>query len=181
MELTWEAVLTFLEERRGLLDGVVFSGGEPLLQPALAEAVSIARDLGYRIALHTNGQLPERLAAVLPQLDWVGLDVKAPFADYESVTGIAGSGLPAEASLRLLLEAGLPFEARTTVHSSLLGEDQLRALADELRAAGVRRWILQPYRAEGTRCERLPGASKPLGSELIQELRSGFEEFEIRE
>ena len=80
----------WLATRRGLLDAVVFSGGEPTAQAALPDAVALVRDLGFAVGLHTGGAYPRRLAALLPQLDWVGLDVKAAESDYPLVTGIDG-------------------------------------------------------------------------------------------
>ena len=76
----------------GLLDAVVFSGGEPTLQAGLLDAMLEVRELGFKIGLHTAGMYPQRLAAILPLMDWVGMDVKAPFADYARITGTPGSG-----------------------------------------------------------------------------------------
>lgn len=149
--IEWDDVLGFLARRAGLLDGVVFSGGEPTLQPSLPAAIAAVRELGYSVALHTSGMRPDRLAALLPFLDWVGLDVKAPFGHYERVTGVAGSGLAARESLRALMRGGVEHEIRTTVHSELIGPDGLRALAHDLEHEGVRRWVVQAYRPEGVR------------------------------
>ncbi len=77
--IAWSEVLEFLERRRGLLDAVVFSGGEPTAQPGLARAMHAAKTLGYRIGLHSAGMFPRRFAEVLPLVDWVGYDAKAPF------------------------------------------------------------------------------------------------------
>lgn len=76
--LPWPDALAFLHRRRGLLDGVVFSGGEPTLQTALADALAAVRALGMQTALHTAGMYPQRLAALLPQLDWVGWTSRPP-------------------------------------------------------------------------------------------------------
>jgi pyruvate formate lyase activating enzyme len=149
--VAWADVIALLEARRGLLDGVVFSGGEPTAQAALPDAVREVRELGFRIGLHTAGPLPERLEAVLPLVDWVGFDVKAPFAEYETITRVAGSGERALASLRALIASGVDFEARTTVHPDLLDADALERLSADLAAEGVSRWVVQAYRAEGSR------------------------------
>lgn len=146
---SWADVLGLLETRRGLLDAVVFSGGEPTAQPGLASACAAVRDRGFEVGLHTGGAFPGHLAAVLPLVDWVGFDVKAPFGEYERTTRVPGSGDRARESLSVLLASGVPFEARTTVHSALLTPDALRALACELDALDVGRWVLQPFRAEG--------------------------------
>ncbi len=84
---TWASVAAWLRDRRGLLDAVVFSGGEPTLQPRLAEAIAQAREPGFRIGLHTGGPVPSALAEVLPLVDWVGFDFKSPFAAYARVAG----------------------------------------------------------------------------------------------
>lgn len=146
---SWAAALDLLEARRGLLDAVVFSGGEPTAQPGLGAACAAVRDRGFDVGLHTGGAFPRRLAAVLPLVDWVGLDVKAPFPAYEQTTGVPGSGDRARESLRLVAESGVPYEVRTTVHSALLGPESLGELACELGSHGVERWVLQPFRSHG--------------------------------
>ena len=100
--LPWQDVLALLERRQGLLDALVFSGGEATLQAALPEAMRRVRAMGFKVGLHTAGPYPERLRECLPLLDWVGMDLKAPFAEYERITGIAGSGAAVEESAALL-------------------------------------------------------------------------------
>ncbi len=143
----WPDVLHFLAGRVGLLDGVVFSGGEPLLQHALGAAMEQARALGFRIGLHTGGAVPSRLAAVLSLCDWVGFDLKAPFDDYAAITGVPDSGRDGRESLRLLLASGVAYEIRTTVHPRLIAGETLLRMAADLTTLGVRRWVLQPFRA----------------------------------
>ncbi len=157
-QISWRAVLAFLESRRSLLDAVVFSGGEPTLQPALSDAVQAVRNLGFRIGLHTAGMVPERFAHVLPWLDWVGFDVKAPFPSYSRITGVEFSGAKALASLRLLLASGIPYEIRTTVHSAQLTLENMLELRDQLLSLGVTHYAVQRFRVPGTRIDRLPPA-----------------------
>lgn len=136
-QIPWPDVVRFLERRRGLLDGVVFSGGEPTAQAALPDAIREARALGFGIGLHTGGPFPDRLAAALPLLDWVGFDVKAPFGEYERITGVAGSGDKAHASLRQLLDSKVRYETRTTVDSRLLDTQALARLRADLSSLGA--------------------------------------------
>ena len=145
----WPEVLAFLQSRQGLLDGVVFSGGEPTLQAALPAALVQVRALGFQTALHTGGMYPERLQALLPLLDWVGLDIKGPLHAYDAITRTPGSGAKAFASLRHLLASGVAYECRTTWHAGLFSADDLFALADTLADAGVVHWALQECRAPG--------------------------------
>lgn len=159
-EWTWPTIRAWLRDRRGLLDGVVFSGGEPTLQPALPAAMAEARELGFRVGLHSGGPVPELFAAALALADWVGFDFKAPFTEYGRVTGRPG-GRAAEESLRLLRASGVAHEVRTTWHPDLLREEDLRAMSCTLRAAGETRWVLQKFRPEG--CADAHLAAQPIG------------------
>jgi len=112
-EIPWSAVRAFLDRRRGLLDAVVFSGGEPTQQPGLAAAMREAKAMGFRIGLHTAGIVPRRLAQVLPLVDWVAMDAKAPFESHERVTRVRGSGARARLSAQLLRASGVACEFHT--------------------------------------------------------------------
>ena len=141
---TWDEVLAFLRRRRGLLDGLVFSGGEPTLQQALPAAMAVVGRLGFGVGLHTAGCYPERLDRVLQLVDWVGLDIKALPEDYEAVTGVAGSGESAWRSLDLLLGSGVAHEVRVTVHGALQPAEHIEKLVRKLVGRGVRSVVLQP-------------------------------------
>jgi len=171
--LTWAGVLDWLATRQGLLDAVVFSGGEPLLQPGLARAMRNVRGLGFKVGLHTSGMDPAALARVLPLTDWVGLDMKAPRAAYDRVTGRLGGALrpvgggsasvhahdslasrtggagAAWASLDLVRKSGAAFELRTTWHPDLLSCDELTDLARELSSLVGVTWALQAFQPQG--------------------------------
>jgi pyruvate formate lyase activating enzyme len=142
----WTAIAAFLEMRRGLLDAVVFSGGEPTLQDALPAAMRAVRDMGFKVGLHTAGIYPRRLAAVLPLADWVGMDVKAPFEWYERVTNVRGSGASACASAKHVIASGVAHEFRTTVDRAVLGPEDLALLGETLPRMGARRHVLQTCR-----------------------------------
>jgi len=180
--LAWADILAFLERRRGLLDAVVFSGGEPTLQSGLAEAASEVRRLGFKVGLHTAGNYPDRLRDLLPLLDWVGLDIKAPFEAYERATGVPGSGERARKSLALLLESGVACEVRTTVHPLIFGTEALFSLAGELAAAGVRDYALQEFRPQGCADEayRAQAAGPLLDEGLLRRIEGRFERLCVR-
>jgi len=168
-ERDFERVLAWLGSRQGLIDGVVFSGGEPTAQPALAAALDEVRALGFMTALHTGGMYPRRLPGILPRLDWVGLDIKAPQAEYEAITGVPRSGLAAFVTLAILVQAKVACEVRTTVHPALTPPDMLERLAGELASAGVTRWVLQPFRAQGCEDYALKQAA-PNGARIDDDL-----------
>ena len=145
-ELGWADARALLERRRGLLDAVVFSGGEPTLQRDLPGAVAEARRLGFHIGLHTAGCYPERFEELLPAIDWVGLDIKAWPEDYPALTGVRGSGERVLESLEYLVESGVDHEVRVTVHDALLPPDRLERLLALIAGYGVDRIMLQRCR-----------------------------------
>ncbi len=179
--IPWNDILTFLQRRVGLLDGVVFSGGEPTLQAGLGEAIQEVRQLGFKSGLHSASPYPEKLAEILPHLDWVGFDVKARFADYADITGVPGSGEKARAGLLHLLASGVPYEVRTTVPPRQHTEAGLLALAEELRDLGVKNYVLQDFRAQGCASPELCNNPTPLGAELIERISSFFPNFTVRQ
>ncbi len=149
----WSAVCELLDRRHGLLDGLVFSGGEPTRQPGLLDAVRQVKDGGYLVGLHTGGAYPARLAPLLPYVDWIGFDVKAPARLYRAITRVGGPTTTADRafeSLRLVLEAGVDVTVRTTVDPTVLADGDVRELTDTLFAMGVPEHVLQQVRTEGT-------------------------------
>lgn len=145
---TEEEVLAFLEKRRGVLDGVAVSGGEPLLQDGLEEFLRRVRAMGYRIKLDTNGTFPERLAALTEAglVDRVAMDVKNAPALYAKTAGLAQVDLAAlEKSRDYLLAGHVDYEFRTTVVRGLHTAESLRETAAWI--AGAKEYYLQQYRA----------------------------------
>ncbi len=182
-EYGWSQVAVFLTRRQGLLDAVVFSGGEPTAQRALPDAIAYTRDLGFRVGLHTAGIYPARLAKILPLLDWVALDVKAPFAHYDALTHARGSGKRTRLSLHLVLESGVPYEIRTTAHPALLPRQQLVDLARDLSTLGVRHYAVQSVRPQGCAAElpHGPPDSPYLDHAFRREIRGLFSTFVVRD
>jgi pyruvate formate lyase activating enzyme len=177
----WGTAVAWLRRRRGLLDAVVFSGGEPTIQPGLVDAIAEVRDMGFAIGLHTAGTHPQRLAELLPLLDWVGMDVKAPFDRYAAITGSAGSGARARRAMESVLASGVSHEFRTTVHAALLGAEDLLAIAGELHAHGVHRWVLQSFRTAGCRdAELLAQADTGLLNAMLPSLSRLVDDIVIR-
>lgn len=183
----WEQVEIFLESRRGLLDAVVFSGGEPLADKHLMLRVQTVKAMGFEVGLHTAGAYPDRLETLLPRLDWVGLDIKAPFEDYASITTVSGSGQDARRSLERLLAGHTPFECRTTIHPSLLSRQAIGQIGRQLAVMGVKHYALQHFRTLGcadldlTRRLKTELAGEDyLPPELVNELEGLFSQFEVR-
>ena len=145
-----EEFFAFLARRRGVLDGVAVTGGEPLLQPDLAGFLRRVRDAGFSVKLDTNGFFPERLAALLSEglLDYVAMDIKNSPAKYAATCGRDALDLaPLKRSVALLRESAVDHEFRTTVTRELHTVEDIAAAAKMI--AGAPRYYLQAFKDSG--------------------------------
>lgn len=150
--MTEAAFLEFLRKRKGLLDGVCVSGGEPTLQPELPSLLENIKALGYPVKLDTNGSRPEVLKQLASRglVDYVAMDVKNSPARFGETAGCRNWRRDAiEESLRFLLTGSIPFELRTTVVEELHSEDDILQMGQWVFALGektpVKKWYLQPF------------------------------------
>ena len=145
-----EDVFAFLEKRRGLLDGVAVTGGEPTLQPDLGDFLRRVKDLGYRTKLDTNGARPDVLRSLLAAglLDYAAMDIKSSPAGYARCAGVSESVLgPVRESVELLEASGLPHEFRTTAVKPLHTPEDFDAIGRWL--AGTERYFIQSFADSG--------------------------------
>ncbi|HWP97373.1 MAG TPA: anaerobic ribonucleoside-triphosphate reductase activating protein [Syntrophomonadaceae bacterium] len=152
-DLGMDEVLDFLRERKGFLDAVVFSGGEPTQDRELVQAIHVIKRLGYLVKLDTNGSNPDILAELLngKQLDYVAMDVKAPleFKKYQAACGgrlRPQDFLSVRNSIHLLSESSIKVEFRTTVVPALHSPDDLVDIARSLEGAHL--FTLQQFQPE---------------------------------
>ena len=180
--VAWADVLALLRRRVGLIDAVVFSGGEPTMDPALHDAIQEVRALGFGIGLLTAGMYPRRLAEVLPWVDWVGMDIKATQQGYDAVTRVTDSARAPWTSAELVLASGVAHEFRTTVHPALHTPPELLALAQTLRTMGVRNFVLQVFRGVGCLDDSLNAATTAAYPDqaVIEQTAALFERFTLR-
>lgn len=143
---TWEEVLGFFEKRQRRLDGVVLSGGEPLMQRDIEKIIADIKVLGFKIAVHTSGVYPKVLQKVIADIDWVGLDVKAPWDKYPVLCGCGNMAPYVQESIRILNAAGIAYETRTTCDPRHLTKADIEKLTDDLAALGVKTYAMQKYR-----------------------------------
>lgn len=182
---TWSDAEQLFSRRKGLLDAVVFSGGEPCTDPALSDAMRIAREKFHlAVGLHTSGAYPRHLREVLSLVDWVGLDVKANpqnAAQYDAIAGRVGAALNFRDSFAAIRESGIPYEVRTTVHPSWLPTGDILETARYLREKGVENYALQIYRPAPGVLNGYPkvDADYP-GVEVEETLSALFPQFVVR-
>ena len=139
-------LLAFLRKRRGVLDGVCISGGEPLLHDTLADTLRAVKDLGYAVKLDTNGSFPDRLRQLVEAnlVDYVAMDVKNCREHYGVTAGVPDLDVsPIVESVSYLLSEPVKFEFRTTVVGQFHNRENMEALARWI--AGAKRYFLQSF------------------------------------
>lgn len=149
--MTKEAFLGFLESRKGLLDAVCVSGGEPTLQPDLEELLRSIKAMGYHVKLDTNGSRPEILMHLVEAglVDYVAMDIKNSPDSYAATAGARISLANIEKSVAFLLTGAVDYEFRTTVVEELHKEADFHAIVKWLKAlrpqGKASRFFLQSY------------------------------------
>jgi pyruvate formate lyase activating enzyme len=141
-----EEILDYLKKRKGLLDGVCITGGEPLLRPDIKEFICKVKELGYAVKLDTNGCFPEKLRQLIDDgiLDYVAMDVKNCISKYGETVGIENfDTAPIEESIDLLLGGKVDFEFRTTIVSPLHTVTDIEELARRIK--GTKKYFLQNF------------------------------------
>ena len=139
-------LLKFLKGRRGLLDGVAITGGEPLLRKDLPDLLRAIRELGFAVKVDTNGNHPDALGALLRQglADYVAMDIKNSPEKYALTVGVPGLDLaPIRRSVKLLMDGPIPYEFRTTVVDELHKAEDFEAMGQWI--AGAKAYFLQPF------------------------------------
>lgn len=148
-------LLAFLDSRRGRLQGVCVSGGEPTIHPDLPELLSEIKSHGFAVKLDTNGTNPEMLYRLISDglVDYVAMDIKNSIESYAITMGIDDPERAEElieavrTSAALLMEGRVDFEFRTTLMRELHGEEEIEAIGRWL--SGDEKFFLQTYRDEG--------------------------------
>ncbi|MBQ5910816.1 MAG: anaerobic ribonucleoside-triphosphate reductase activating protein [Clostridia bacterium] len=143
---TEDEILTYLNKRQGLLDGVCITGGEPLLQPGIADFIKKIKDLGYAVKLDTNGCYPEKLKELVNAglVDYVAMDLKNCFEKYAVTVGIENfDTAPIKESVNFLIASGIDFEFRTTIVKELHTVEDIKTLSNEIK--GAKKYFLQNF------------------------------------
>lgn len=149
--LTDDEVFGFLKKRRGVLDGVAVTGGEPLLHRDLPQFLEKVKMLGYKIKLDTNGSAPELLREIVEAglVDRVAMDIKNSPEQYAKTVGLEKFDIaPVESSKNFLLSSSVDYEFRTTVVKGLHTKESLMSAAEWIR--GAKEYYLQQFKDSGS-------------------------------
>ncbi|MGZ6235780.1 MAG: anaerobic ribonucleoside-triphosphate reductase activating protein [Syntrophales bacterium] len=143
--LSEEGVLSFLQKRKGKLDALTITGGEPTIQVDLLDFIKCVKNIGYLIKLDTNGSCPEVLERLIGGrlVDYIAMDIKGPLHKYRTVTRSKIDEDKIRQSIEIIMKSGMPYEFRTTVPKRLLDVDDLLEMGMLLKNAGC--YILQQF------------------------------------
>jgi pyruvate formate lyase activating enzyme len=141
-----EEIFSFLKTRKGKLEGVSISGGEPLLQKDLKNFLKKIRTMGYLIKIDTNGAFPKKLDQLLDQklVDYVAMDIKSPSQKYHKITGTTINIEDINTSIKLIKKSAPDYEFRTTFVPTFLTKKDIIQIATWLK--GAKRFYLQQYK-----------------------------------
>jgi pyruvate formate lyase activating enzyme len=189
-------ILDFLKSRKGLLDGVMITGGEPLAfidrsKKDLFDFIKKVKKIGFEVGIETNGSNPEVLEELINEklIDYVAMDVKAPLkfnsfkeiSKYEELAGVKVDLEKIKRSIDLIKNSGLEYEFRTTV-APLLSEEDILEIAKELK--GVKKYVLQVFQPVETLINQKLAKMKFLDrkdlEKIGQKIKDYFEKFEVR-
>lgn len=139
-------ILSYLNKRRGILDGVCISGGEPTLQSDLFDFMKKVKDLGMLIKLDTNGTCPDKLQYAIDNglVDYVAMDIKNCREEYAKTCGLSEMDISKiEKSVEILMQGGVDYEFRTTVTKELHTPDDFAKIGQWIK--GAKRYYIQSF------------------------------------
>jgi len=181
-EMDENDLLAFLRKRQGLLDGVVFTGGEPLLRKDLPDLMRKIREMGFLIKLDTNGNHPDRLIEIVEEglVDYVAMDIKNSPEKYGETIGIPGFDITkVRKSVGFLLQGKVPYEFRTTVVRQFHDEESMRGIAEWID--GADRYYLQEFvDRETVKYSGLQACSKEQMETFLEIVKTRVKEAELR-
>ncbi|MDH5442363.1 MAG: anaerobic ribonucleoside-triphosphate reductase activating protein [Candidatus Nomurabacteria bacterium] len=144
-EIPVKEIYEFLESRKGLLEGVVITGGEPTLHDDLLEFISEIKKMGFKVKLDSNGTNPKMLKRAIGKklVDYIAMDMKSPLEIYHKTVSRPVDIDAIKTSIELLMSSPIPYEFRTTIIKSLLSPGDIEQIAKEI--SGAKNYYLQKF------------------------------------
>ena len=177
-----EELEAFLNKRKGILDGVCLTGGEPLMQKDVIDFMRFLKSFGYKVKLDTNGFYPERLAEAIENglVDYIAMDIKSSRENYSKAVGVPDIDISkVEESVRLIMDSGIDYEFRTTAVKGLHIVSDFEKIGEWLQ--GARKYFIQQFIDSGDIISGgLEAFSKEETQKLLAAVRKGIETAEIR-
>ena len=180
--IPFDDILEYLESRKGLIDAVVVSGGEPTLMPDLKEKIIKLRELGFLIKLDTNGTNPEIVKDLYENhlIDYVAMDIKNSFVKYAMTVGVKNAFLDKiSQTIKFLMTSGIDYEFRTTLIDEFHNEQDMRDIAETIK--GAKRLYLQKYvDRESCIAHGFHEVSKEKAERFVEILKGNIEQVALR-
>ena len=166
--ITEEEILEYLRKRKGLLDGVCITGGEPLLHKDIEDFITKIKQEGFAVKLDTNGSFPERLISLVEKglVDYVAMDIKNSKEKYSETAGVDNLEIEnIEKSIDFLLKGKVPYEFRTTVVDGLHTTQDIVSIAQRIK--GAKKYFLQNCVDSG---DIIVSGTKGVSREILEEM-----------
>ena len=176
-----EDIFIYLSSRKGIIDGVCITGGEPLLQPDIEDFIVKVKELGLLVKLDTNGSFPSKLKTLLDKglLDYVAMDIKASKENYSKLCGADINIKDIEKSVEILKESNIPYEFRTTAVKELHTKEDFYNIGLWLK--GAEKYFIQGFVDSGNLIkEGLSAFSAAEMKELLKEVQQNIPEAQLR-
>ena len=179
-----DEVLNFLQKRKGILEAVVITGGEPLIQKDIVDFTKKVKELGYLIKIDTNGTFPEKFKELIDGklVDYVAMDVKAPKKKYDQLAGVKTDITKIEKSIDIIKNGALNYEFRTTFVPDLLKKEDMIEIAKWLE--GSKRFYLQQFKNNppliSSKLDNVVPYSKEKFIETFEEIKPFFKNCYLR-
>ncbi len=174
----------FLKKRKGFLDAVTITGGEPTIHTDLPNFCTSIKNLGYLIKLDTNGSNPEMVENLIKDklVDYLAMDIKAPWDKYEKVIGVRIDIQKLKQTVKVIMEKALDYEFRTTVIPEFLDKDDIKTIAEQIR--GAKHYYLQQFKPNidlvDPKAEKITPYKPEILKEMCYLIKDNFKECKIR-
>ena len=179
-----EEILYFLKKRKGVLEGLSISGGEPLLQENIVNFIEKVKKMNYLIKIDTNGAFPGKLKELIDKklVDYVSMDIKAPKKKYDKLAGVKTNILKLEQSINLIKNKASDYEFKTTVIPGLLNREDIVEIAKWLK--GSKKFYLQQFKNDtplvSSKMMDVVPYSKEKLNEMLQKVKPFFKSCSLR-
>jgi pyruvate formate lyase activating enzyme len=177
-------IFSYLEKRKGMLEGLVISGGEPLMQNDIVHFAEKVKKIGYKIKIDTNGMYPEKLKELIDKnlVDYIAMDIKAPIEKYDKLSGIKTDIKKIEKSIDIIRNSALDYEFKTTFAPGLLKKGDIVGIAKWLE--GSEKYYLQQFKGDvpliSSNLEDITPYSKEDLLDTLEKIKPYFKICEVR-
>jgi len=174
-KLPIKEVFSFLEERKGFLDGIVICGGEPTVHPDLDDFIFKIKKMGFLIKLDTNGYNPEMLEKLIDKklVDYIAMDIKAPKEKYSKAAGREVDLSKIEQSIELLRNKAKDYEFRTTLVPGLIEKEDVLEIVKWINLA--KKYVIQNFSNKQTLIDKELSNRKPFSDEYLEAIKKEVE------